>query len=402
MKLISLTILFITSAFCNAQWNTMNVGSSTDLFSVNMIDVDTAFASDQTGKVFKTVDGGQTWTNPSPNSGGTKCEFVNSNLGLAFGGTNLYQTTDGGQNWTQKITGFFDVWNATFSSPNIAYAVGSNSTFDSLLVWKSIDAGNSWTNTGALLSYGGFGEICHFVDDNIGFVGVDLGLLYKTTNGGQSWDTLGDFSTTMSSFVGIDFISATQGIITSDMGTCYRTMDGGTTWDTIQTGFTGIMHDVKYITQNVVLITGGTGFGAGFILKSYDAGATWQQDFTTSAAGIELDAIGTTALVVGQSNSGYYGPVDTTESSGVGFTDMNLDHFKLYPNPAVNQVTLQFSSIQTDATVSIFDKTGKLILRENHASTTVQLDLNELCSGMYFVELRTPSSFSSQTLIVVD
>jgi hypothetical protein len=69
-----------------------------------------------------------------------------------------------------------------------------------------------------------------------------------------------------------------------------------------------------------------------------------------------------------------------------------MNGVNLYPNPADEEVTLSFSSINTQAiTVAIQDVFGKTIQSHNilaqNGSNLVFLDTQKLAAGTYFVSL---------------
>ena len=57
----------------------------------------------------------------------------------------------------------------------------------------------------------------------------------------------------------------------------------------------------------------------------------------------------------------------------------------LYPNPAREQVSF---TLESDAQVSIFDMTGRMVSETNVAAGQAQLNVSELENGVYFVNFR--------------
>ena len=57
----------------------------------------------------------------------------------------------------------------------------------------------------------------------------------------------------------------------------------------------------------------------------------------------------------------------------------------LYPNPAREQVSFV---LESDAQVSVFDMTGRMVNQVNMTAGEAQLNVNELQSGVYFVNIR--------------
>ncbi|MDN3493749.1 T9SS type A sorting domain-containing protein [Winogradskyella bathintestinalis] len=80
--------------------------------------------------------------------------------------------------------------------------------------------------------------------------------------------------------------------------------------------------------------------------------------------------------------------------------------FNVFPNPATDIVNIKFSGVLTVSDVNIFDVTGKLvhrtkILNENiGTSTTKQIDISSLQSGVYFVKLIGQAKDITEKLLV--
>lgn len=74
-----------------------------------------------------------------------------------------------------------------------------------------------------------------------------------------------------------------------------------------------------------------------------------------------------------------------------------------YPNPAVDNVNFKFSSnVGSDATFSLFDSRGRLVLSQKKeiVQETATISLSVLAEGVYFAKVETKDyNFSSKILI---
>ena len=77
--------------------------------------------------------------------------------------------------------------------------------------------------------------------------------------------------------------------------------------------------------------------------------------------------------------------VKLTGKALVSVNENQVQAISLYPNPANEQVSFVLDS---DAQVSVFDMTGRKVSEMNAAAGNVQLSVNELESGVYFVNFR--------------
>lgn len=65
----------------------------------------------------------------------------------------------------------------------------------------------------------------------------------------------------------------------------------------------------------------------------------------------------------------------------------------MYPNPATDKVMIETGSVNTsNFSLKVYDITGKIILvQKTVMNNKVELDVQKLIQGIYFVELQTPN-----------
>src|SRR5688572_12999861 len=143
-----------------------NVGGRTRSLVIHPNDPNTMYAGSVSGGVWKTVDAGQSWkpltdllpsigistiamdpTNPEVLYAGTGEWFTGSTMGDSVRGAGIFKTIDGGLSWTQlpftSLSSFYYV-NRIVVSP-----VDSNHVYAATYggVWASLDGGASWTRS---------------------------------------------------------------------------------------------------------------------------------------------------------------------------------------------------------------------------------------------------------------
>lgn len=134
-------------------------------------------------RIFTTNDGGITWNDVSlmlPGNGLRAAYFPNLSTGYAVGlGGTIYKTLDGGGTWTDIPNNmFYDFTGVYFTSALTGFVVGKN------VVIKTIDGGSSWQTTyfqSAQLN------AITFEDSNVGYISASDGKIYKTINNGVTW-----------------------------------------------------------------------------------------------------------------------------------------------------------------------------------------------------------------------
>jgi photosystem II stability/assembly factor-like uncharacterized protein len=220
------------------------------------------FHADSARGVYRTTNGGTTWTKVLYISDSTSAidlridprrpdtvyaamwERMRSPTRRKAGGqtSGIYRSTDLGSTWTQLTNGLPTGRNVgrmglaiSRSNPDILYALYADSTGYLNGVYKTTNAGTSWSRTSGqpssslYSSYGWyFGQIrVSPTDPNLVFV---LGVpLYRTTNGGTSWS---DASGSMHvDHHALEFdLGSSSHIVNGNDGGVYSSTNGGTVW----------------------------------------------------------------------------------------------------------------------------------------------------------------------------
>ena len=271
--------------------------------------------------VFKSMDGGNTWSAAStglPGNGNTSVvafAFDPTTPGTLYAGTyrGVFTSTDGGGTWSG--TGLSDRVFALVVDPHpprTLYAVTSNGS----AVFKSIDGGRTWSDTGPPDS------------PNVTALAVD-----PTTPG-----TL--YAGTTPTFCGEDC---------SNPVLVFKTTNGGATWSAASTGLPGgitaLAIDPATPTTLYAGITvcGGESCG-GEVDKSTDGGATWS-DASTGLANSPVVALIPDPTAPGTLYAGrYYGGVFKSTDGADSW--VALDHAGLI-NTAVSTLALDPSNSGT-------------------------------------------------------
>lgn len=188
-------------------------------------------SSANSGSVYKTTDGGTSWSKTHDafeliNENLYCIDFVNEQLGVVSGGYNqvgALRTTDGGKTWTP--VGSVSFGQIQFLNENIGYARNVGDYYNS--IYKTLDSGETWN---VIFEIEQEINSFHFVNESVGyFVGADA-LMYKTIDGGDSWQKL---EVPYDWYEEVKFYSENFGFIADEEGRVFKTLDGGLNWDRV-------------------------------------------------------------------------------------------------------------------------------------------------------------------------
>lgn len=260
--------------------------------------------------ILRTTDGGQTWYNVSPTGVttfgyGTGNSFINATQAWILvadandpvGSGVLYRTSDGGLTWT-SIPLPFGSGDLTFLDENngwLMLSLGAGAGSMGIAIYRTSDGGATWTqtytndpnvaNAGDSLPLGGIKNNLTPLDANIAWVGgvtyaPETFYFYKTTDGGQNWavQNLPPAPGMQNTEIAIDsgpiFTSPSDGILpvrfTGDTLRTgfYATHDGGTNWE-----FLSFMPGAGAV--NFASVSDGFFWSGEQLFISVDGGHTW-------------------------------------------------------------------------------------------------------------------------------
>ena len=329
-------------------------GSPTDI-AFTSPDIGIAItASSGAGKIYRTTDGGSSWTEvQSTGQGLNDLTFVGGGVGYVVGdGKSMLRTDDGGQTWTPKAlagpagtpklvgvdcgdaltclavdnqgsllrtTDGGDTATAVTPSSEAIFAVGFASASRAVGVGSrgatvvSDDAGMTWSPVGERFVGAAFGRLRATSAEIAHMVGND-GTIARTLDGGQTWFTVG--VPTGGAVIDASFPSQNVGFALDADGGAFRTANGGSSWSILNTGASERPRAILALDSNRVLVIGPTG-----VRLSTDGGNQFAavDDRDVSAAALEdVDLAGDSVFAFGP------GAVRVSSNGGESWSKVGL------------------------------------------------------------------------------
>ncbi len=371
--------------------------------------------------VYKTTDGGATWTTQitEQSLGGNyyfrNIEFLDENIG--FLGTLegiFFKTIDGGENWvpvTNLPTQPNAVCGLDVAGPSTLYGCGSY--FGPAYFIKTTDSGATWQYTDMSAYATALVEIM-FLDENVGYAsGADNngGVILKSTDGGLTWTPIFHSGIAGEYVWKLQALSSNFNVIfgaveanAPNNGRMIRSLDGGVNWIDKEVPFTSVQA-VGFLTETHGWMGGYTStIGTNFpFMETNDAGETW----TDAGVGSNLNRIfilsdnlayasGATVYKFSESNLSNPNFVETTR--------IPLQ-VSIVPNPIKDKLNISITFTQNDHIVlELYDAAGKFIKSlktetiKNPATKSFTFDF-PYPSGTYLLNLHNDTGRQSVKFI---
>jgi hypothetical protein len=244
----------------------------------------------------------------------------------------VYRTTDGGATWTQVNSGipYLAVLSVAVS-PSYAtdQTVLAGTSFAGIVV--SANRGSSWTTANqGIISQGltALGVSPNIAADGALFAAGGYGI-YKSVDRGATWSiaNAGLPGNSVNALAISPAYAQDHTVFASNSSNVYKTTDSGASWNTVNNGVAGAWIDALAVSPNYAVDQ--TVFAAAYssgkgVYKSTSGGASWSQVLALASQSIYCIAISPNyaadqTVLIGTSTAGVY----RTTNGGAGWTQVN-------------------------------------------------------------------------------
>ncbi len=337
--------------------------SARPLLSVSAIGDSLIWVSDDSGRVYHSLDGGKTWQNitvtNSPFNFYT-VQFVDSlngwvtgayQLGGYVGYDGIFHSSDGGLTWKEQYADTIDyfsyLWKGFFSDKYHGYVA------DQYVIHRTTDGGSTWILS---LTSGRTAASIFFIDSLHGWAACDEGFLGKTTDGGINWSMTRPNSS-YNGLTSVFFVDSLNGWVCDNQGGIIHTTDGGNTWIVQRSDTSGYpaINSLYFLNKNE-----GWAVGNGIVLHTTNGGVTAIDEPSQQPTTFRL--------------------------------------FQNYPNPfnPATVISYQLSAL-SNVTLTVYDILGREVATlvegvETAGFHTVTWNASKFASGVYIYRLMSNSS----------
>ncbi|MEZ4791439.1 MAG: T9SS type A sorting domain-containing protein [Flavobacteriales bacterium] len=272
MKRPLLLVFALHALLTSAQWELVTpIKTRSEFTALHMVNDAAGFAVDNPmGAILRTHDGGFHWERMvnSLSNNPIGMHVWDDQRAIVVGESgSVYRTTDA----FTTIIGSNNPLYGTFQCVHFVNDTLGWAGTQAGRIYRSIDAGATWTLMQSGLSTNTLVLRIQFIDELVGYASCSgSSRVIKSTDGGLTWQ---DQSPNMlASFRGMHWYDVLTGVCVGSAGRIARTTDGGVTWDSIPIATTYTMNDLA--AQGNVLVACGAW---GRTIRSTDAGLSWSE-----------------------------------------------------------------------------------------------------------------------------
>jgi photosystem II stability/assembly factor-like uncharacterized protein len=383
--------------------------------------------------ILRTHNGGLTWdttlfisTNLEPHQiMAIHCPNDTVCYAVGFKGR-LYKTSDGGDTWTWSNPPIFAVNGDSPATLEDVFFFDSDTGFvcnayaHGQLIAQTNDGGSTWDVDTFCIGSKQFS----FPDRKIGWTNYGC----RTQNGGNTWKFFNSYAhinhPQFNSPISTSFLDSQFGFIAGigsngfnygydvyNFGVVARTKDGSNSWECKDFPTIRYIATIQMLNNNIGYFGGAPNYHLRYIFKTENGGDNWYPqelvgknilNYYPDIFSIHCPndsvcyAVGRYQYIYKTTNGG--GPL-----IGVGIKENKEEKaFTVYPNPANNLLTIKWSEeLAYPVELRISDVSGRIVMQQQITNATQELQLNiaALENGLYLLKLQTEQGTQTAKIV---
>lgn len=411
-KIYCLIIIALFHISVNSQWVIVNTNINHNINKAAFHNIFTGFvaafmASDSSGYLLKTADGGLTWSNTVTQPGPMHNVYIlNENEVFAVGKSNVWVSSNNGNTWLQRYFENYELFDIRFQNALSAYVCGYHSPDSRACLVRSSDRGITWNFVFALEdSYKLF--CIRFPSPIVGYTCGEHGKLRKVVEGVTSWTVIS--TGTIEDLNSLYFFNTETGYAAGNNSTLLKTTNGGYPWFPLNTGFSNIhFKSIQFYDDNTGYIIGSNGF----VARSTNGGNTWSQQSSQTSQSLNGINILNKDTILAAGNSGILlRTFNGGNPIGINIISANIPSgYKIYqnfPNPfnPATQINFDIPNVSFVKLI-IYDQLGKVIeqlVNEELVPGSYKYNWNasSFPSGIYYSKLQAGDYFETKKMVLI-
>ncbi len=438
-RTIFLLFIYLLPLGILAQWRPLDIPQATRYDDVFFIDETTGWAVNNQSRIYKTTDGGATWTLKFQADNYLRSiEFATPMLGYVGSLRNsIYRTLDGGETWENisenvdfdityngiRYTEVPGACGLSAPSENVVFACAIWSGAEPPYVAKSVDSGDNWVTTDMTSMATQLVDVL-FLNENEGFltgqndpVGNEKGgVILHTDDGGDTWTTVletgvaGDYIWKIQTPDSVNFFGSIQSSPSTNNVRVVKSTDGGQNWTihTVKADKWNYMQMVGFKDE----LTGWTGGTANplegsetALFETNDGGITWEKIETYGNSTFNRFFMVSDELIFLTGKRVYKYDESYPDEEVVLSSEESFHELSVSPNPTNSSISIDVQIAQfTRTRLELFNSSGQLVKMihlgfleaGNHSFTQ---SLEGLEPGLYFLSLHTNEGLNYSRII---
>ena len=371
------------------------------LYSITGHTTGVYLSSDQ--GVYRSTDNGSNFTNLTFGNGVTAnlpiyCLFIDDTDGAIYigGDTTVFKSIDGGSSWSATALNTANrIYDINKANGNMVIVDGNNNGGGA---YYSTDGLTTVQNSTGLPN----AQMLDLIYYNNKMFIAGSGGMYSSTDNGVTWAAQGTGHPAGGRYVKTEELNGN--LFSADLNGkgLFKSSDNGETWANADPNTFIEFCQVFDLTSGsgiILALTDGVQCNPqGVAIRlSDDDGATWQSGLGNLSQAfynhLGKSADGSCFYVYAPFEAKLYTTCDLT----VGISENNLSAISIFPNPTTG--ILSISGITEAANVALYNIQGKLLKEYSQISNNNSIDISDFSAGLYFLKVQNEGGFKTFKVI---